>query len=68
MAKTAKLYNATKTSFLSKTGIPQKVKADVVRRFEKPILAHSCESWTTSEKQRSKMNSTETRFPRRIKR
>lgn len=31
------------------------------------ILTHSCESWTTNEIQRSKMNSTEMRFLRRIK-
>ena len=33
----------------------------------KPILAHLCESSTPNERQRSKMNNTEMRFPRRIK-
>ena len=44
-----------------------KVKAEVTRRVVKPILAQSCESWTTNERQRSKMNSTEMRLFRRIK-
>ena len=43
----------------------QEVKADVVRRAAKPTFAHSRESWTINERQRSKMNSTETRFLKR---
>ena len=68
-AKTRKLYNAIQTSFLSKIEISQEVKAEVVRRVLKPILAHSCcESWTTNERQRRKMNNTEEmRFLKRIK-
>ena len=42
MAKTGKLYNPIKTSFLSKIEIPQEVKPQVVRRVVKPIFANSC--------------------------
>ena len=67
VAKTVKLYNAIKTSFLSKIEIPQEVKAEVVGRVVKPIMAHLCESRTTNERQRRKMNSAEKRFLTRIK-
>ena len=67
IAKTGQLYRVIKTSFLSKIEIPQEVKAEVVRRVAKPISVHSCESWTTNESRRRKMNNTETRFLRRIK-
>ena len=43
-ATTEKLYDAIKTSFLSKLKIPQEVKAEVVKRVVKPLLTHSCES------------------------
>ena len=67
MTKIGKLHNAIKTLLLNKIKIPQEVKPEMVRRVVKPILGRSCESWTTNEKQRSKMNSIEMIFLRRIK-
>ena len=52
---------------MGKIEITQKVKTDVARGVVKPTLAHSCELWTTNEREKSKMNSTLMRFPRRIK-
>ena len=43
------------------------MKAEIVRKVVEPIVARLCESWTANERQRSKMNSTEMRFQRRIK-
>lgn len=57
-----RLFNTIKTPFLNKE-IPRSKIKNVI----KPILTHTCESWTTNEKQRSKINGMKMRYARKFK-
>lgn len=67
LAKTGNLFRAIKSSVLGKCEIPERTKAEVVKKIVKPILTYASESWVTTEKQRQSINSVEMRFLRKIK-
>ena len=65
--KAGKMFNAIKTSFLGKKEIPEVTKVQVIKTVVKPILTYASESWTTTDRQKSKLRATEMRFLRKIK-
>lgn len=64
--KTGRLFNAIKTNLLGKKEVPVEVKSEVVRKVVKPTLSFASETWTTTQRQRNKLNSMEMRFLRKI--
>jgi uncharacterized protein YukE len=66
IAKTGRLYNSIKSNFLGKKEIPKQIKTEIVKKIVKPTLTYACESWTLTQKQKSRITSTEMRFLRRI--
>ena len=66
IASTGRLFNVIKSNFLSKKEIPKDVKAEIVKKIVKPTLTYSCESWVLTERLKSKINSMEMRFLRKI--
>jgi hypothetical protein len=65
-AAAGRLFNAIKTPFLGKKEIPKKTKVEIFRKVAVPVLTYSCESWTTTTTQKSKIRCTEMRFLRKI--
>lgn len=57
--KTAKLHKSIKNIFLSRKEVPSNVKAEKVRKMVKTTLTYNCESWTLTQRQKSKITSTE---------
>lgn len=57
----------SKKGILARREIPEKTKTEVVRKIVKLILTYDSESWSTTERQKSKLNATEIEFLRKIK-
>lgn len=66
VAKTGRLFNSIKASFLGKKEVPSSIKAEIVKKIMKPVLTYGSETWTTNERIRSKITSIEMRFLRKI--
>lgn len=66
MGKTGRIYNMMKTTFLGKKEVPRKIKTKVVKKVVRPTIMYSSETWTLTEKHKTRLNAMEMRFLRRI--
>lgn len=66
MGKTGRIYNMLKSTFLGKKEVPTKIKTEVVKKVVRPTIMYSSETWTLTEKHKSRLNAMEMRFLRRI--
>lgn len=66
VGSTGRLFNSIKSSFLGKKEVPKEAKVEVFKKVVTPILIYGCESWTTVNKHKSRVESMEMRFLRKI--
>lgn len=61
-----RLFNSIKNSFLGKKEIPKDIRVEIFKKVVTPILIYGAETWTMTEKQKSKITAIEMRFLRKM--
>lgn len=65
--KAGKLYHALNWKFLKKKEISTKTKMTVYKTIFRPVLTYGCESWSTTGKIKSNIQTMEIKFLRGMK-
>ena len=65
LGKAGIIFNAMKNRLLEKKEVPQAVKIEVIKRIVRPTILYGSETWTLSDRLKSRVNAMETRFLRR---
>lgn len=65
--KTSKLYHAMNNNFIRKREIAEKTKMMVYKTVIRPVLTYGCETWTTTLREKSRLQAMEMKILRGIK-
>src|SRR3978361_2503324 len=65
--KSIKLYYSMNSKFLNIKEVTRQTKMNVYKAVYRPVLPYGCESWVLTQRQKSRIQATEMKFLRRVR-